>query len=77
MQVTPTETPGSAPAFSAVLPDPKICRSSAIRGGVEQFAHCHVENPYGCVYLTFFRDGYVCSHPGWKTFAKESGMANE
>jgi hypothetical protein len=53
-----------------VLPDPDICRTSAI-GDIEFFATCHVDWPFSCRYAMNYGAGYFCKHPNWKEFVKE------
>jgi hypothetical protein len=44
------------------LPDPKICRTTAI-GEIKSFATCHVECPINCPHAISFGEGYFCKHP--------------
>jgi len=67
-----TGTPGNQGDIHGerLLPDPDICRTSAI-GSIRSFATCHVVGPSECRHAMGYGDGYLCKHPDWQQFLKE------
>jgi hypothetical protein len=62
---------GTNPDYHRQLPDPDICEAKPI-GQINSFAMCMVEYPLTCKYVMGYGNGYLCRHPNWRGFVKQS-----